>query len=66
MLMLIRAAQARALIEGRDFVKPDDVRKTAINVLHHRLVLSSEARILKKNVDLLLRKLISSIEIPLE
>ena len=66
MLMLIRAAQARALIEGRDFVKPDDVRKTAINVLHHRLVLSSEARILKKNVDSLLRKLISSIEIPLE
>jgi MoxR-like ATPase len=66
MLMLIRAAQARALIEGRDFVKPDDVRKTAINVLHHRLVLTSEARILKKNVDPLLRKLISSINIPLE
>ncbi len=66
MLVLIRAAQARALIEERDFVKPDDVRKVAINVLHHRLVLTSEARILKKNVDSLLSKIISSIDIPLE
>ncbi len=66
MLVLIRAAQARALIEERDFVKPDDVRKVAVNVLHHRLVLTSEARILNKNVDPLLKKLISSIDIPME
>ncbi len=66
MLMLIRAAQARTLIEERNYVKPDDVRKVAVSVLHHRLVLSSEARILKKNVDSLLKKLIASIDIPME
>ena len=37
-LHLYRASQAAALIEGRDYVIPDDVKKTAVPVLSHRLI----------------------------
>jgi MoxR-like ATPase len=43
-LTLYRCAQARALIDGRDFVLPDDVRALAIPVLAHRVSLDTKAR----------------------
>lgn len=42
-LTLIRCAQARALLAGRDYVVPDDVRSIAVPVLAHRLVLMDGA-----------------------
>jgi MoxR-like ATPase len=42
-LMLLRAAKARALLEGRDHALPDDVQALAQVVLAHRLVLAPEA-----------------------
>jgi MoxR-like ATPase len=42
-LMLLRAAKARALLEGRDHALPDDVQALAHPVLAHRLVLAPEA-----------------------
>ncbi len=42
-LALIRASRARALVMGRGFVIPDDVKRLAIPVLAHRLVLTPEA-----------------------
>ncbi|HEU4976744.1 MAG TPA: AAA family ATPase [Baekduia sp.] len=42
-LMLLRAAKARALLEGRDHALPDDVQALARVVLAHRLVLAPEA-----------------------
>jgi MoxR-like ATPase len=42
-LMLLRAAKARALLEGRDHALPDDVQALAQAVLAHRLVLAPEA-----------------------
>ena len=43
-LTLVRAARARALVEGRDFVLPEDVKALAPMVLGHRLVPGPEAR----------------------
>ena len=43
-LMLFRASQAAAFYDGRDYVRPDDVKKLAGQVLAHRLVLTSKAR----------------------
>jgi MoxR-like ATPase len=43
-LMLYRTAQAQALLDGRDFVTPDDVKSMAIAVLAHRIVLDTKAR----------------------
>ncbi len=40
-LSLFRLAQARALVSGRDYVVPDDVKLLAVNALAHRLVLSA-------------------------
>jgi MoxR-like ATPase len=42
-LMLLRAAKARALLEGRDHALPDDVQALAPVVLSHRIVLAPEA-----------------------
>lgn len=39
MLALMRAAQAFALVQGRDYVIPDDVKKLAVPVLSHRVVI---------------------------
>jgi MoxR-like ATPase len=41
---LLRVAKARALVTGRDFVLPDDVKAVAPAVLAHRLILAPEAR----------------------
>src|SRR4051812_49313767 len=42
-LMLLRAAKARALVNGRDHALPDDVQALATTVLSHRLMLAPEA-----------------------
>jgi MoxR-like ATPase len=42
-LMLLRAAKARALLQGRDHALPDDVQALAGVVLSHRIVLAPEA-----------------------
>jgi MoxR-like ATPase len=44
-LALIRCARARALMEGRDFVLPDDVQALAVPVLAHRLSPSAESEL---------------------
>jgi MoxR-like ATPase len=41
--MLLRAAKARALVNGRDHALPDDVQALADAVLSHRLMLAPEA-----------------------
>ena len=41
--MLLRAAKAHAMIDGRDHALPDDVQALAVPVLAHRLVLAPES-----------------------
>ena len=66
LLALMRASQAKAFLQGRDYVKPDDVRAVAIQVLLHRLVLSSEARMQKSGAEDILRNLILKAKVPVE
>ena len=42
-MYLVRAARARALIDGRDFATPHDVKRVAIDVLRHRVIVTYEA-----------------------
>jgi MoxR-like ATPase len=44
-LTLLRAAKARAAIDGRDYAIPDDAKALAVPVLAHRLVLDAEAEL---------------------
>ena len=66
LLHLIAAARARAFLMGQDFVKPDDVKAVAVNVLHHRLILTSEAKIKTEDCDSILYGLIVKVKIPME
>jgi len=63
-LALFKTAQARAAIQGRDFVSPDDIKALAEPTLAHRLIVSPAARL--KNVDAraVVDELIHSIAVP--
>ncbi|MBR6984079.1 MAG: MoxR family ATPase [Ruminococcus sp.] len=65
-LALVKASLARAFLEGRDFVKPDDIKAMAPFILEHRLTLSSEAKIAKENKEDIIRRIIRQTKIPLK
>ena len=44
-IALFRTSQAKALLEGRDFVTPDDVKDLAVPTLAHRVMVSPGARV---------------------
>ena len=61
---LFRASRGAALIRGRDFVTPDDVKTYAAPVLRHRLRLSPELEVEGRTADDVLRELTSRIPAP--
>lgn len=65
-LALARAAQAVALLEGRTFVIPDDVRAVAVPVLAHRLRLTTRAELHGTTSEGLLRTLLDEVPVPVE
>jgi MoxR-like ATPase len=65
-LALYRTCQARAAIQGRSYVTPDDVQAMADPVLGHRLVLSADARLHGQNVENILKSLVESVAVPVE
>ena len=66
LLSLVRASQARAYLQGKDFVRPDDVRAVAVNVLHHRVILSEEARMAGADADEIVTVLVRKAKLPRE
>ena len=62
--MLAIAARARATLEGRDYVIPDDVKALALPTLRHRVILSPAAEIDGRAVDDALRSVIEQVEAP--
>ena len=66
MLHLIAAARAKAFLSERDYVKPDDIKSVAVNVLHHRFALTSEAKIRKEDADNILAGVIVKVKVPME
>ncbi len=65
-LSLMRASQARAVMEGRDYVVPDDVKSLASPVLAHRLVLTSTARLRSATAEGVVSDVLSSVSVPIE
>jgi MoxR-like ATPase len=63
-LALVRAARANAVLEGRDFVTPDDVRAIAKPALRHRITLAPEMQIEGQRVDAVLDGLLLKVEAP--
>ena len=63
-LALIRCARSRALLEGRDFVLPDDVKAIAAEVLAHRLTLSAESELEGLSARRIIENLLKKTEAP--
>jgi MoxR-like ATPase len=62
--MLAVAARARAALDGRDYVIPDDVKVLAVPTLRHRLLLSPAAEIEGRKVDQVLQSLVERVAAP--
>ena len=63
-IALVRAARAQAVLSGRDFVVPDDVREVAKPALRHRISLSPELQIEGQDADDVLHALLAKVEAP--
>jgi len=63
-ISLVRAARAAALLDGRDFVTPDDVKKMALPALRHRIRPAPELELEGRDNDAILKGLIDKIEAP--
>lgn len=64
-LATLALARAWALLMGRSYVIPDDVKKLAPYTLRHRLILSAEARAKGKSVDRVFDDLLKGVRVPL-
>lgn len=62
-LGLFRAGQARAAIDGRDFVLPDDIKALARNVLAHRVVVNPSARLHELSAARIIDEILAKVPI---
>jgi MoxR-like ATPase len=63
-LHLLRASRARAALDGRDYVIPDDVQALAAPVLAHRLLPAAEALVERKLPEQVVAKLVADLPLP--
>jgi len=63
-LGLFRTAQAKAAMEGRDYVLPDDVKYLAEEVLAHRIVIDPAARLRDINARIILDEILRTLPVP--
>ena len=63
-ISLIRAARAAALVAGRDFVAPDDVKTVALPALRHRILLTPELELEGHDPDQVLTALLDKVDAP--
>jgi MoxR-like ATPase len=63
-LALFRTAQAMAGMAGRDYVLPDDVKRMAMPVLGHRLILKPESRLRKVSVPGVVKEILTDVSVP--
>ena len=63
-LALFRGSQARALLDGRDYVSPDDVKALVQPILQHRMILSSSMRLQDTTAESVLDQALQSIPVP--
>lgn len=63
-IALIRAGRAAALLNGNDFVTPDDIKGIAIAGLRHRIIITPEMEIEGQTPDTILQNLLESVDAP--
>ncbi|MEO8372781.1 MAG: MoxR family ATPase, partial [Candidatus Solibacter sp.] len=65
---LFRAVQAIALMEGRDYAIPDDVKRLAVPLFAHRVVINTRTTLVQRRADMgerIIEEILSQVEVPL-
>ena len=65
---LYRAAQALALMESRDYATPDDVKRLAVPLFAHRLVINTRTTLVQRRADVgerIIEEILNQVEVPL-
>ncbi len=65
-LSLYKTAQAKAVLDCRDFVTPDDVKEMAETVLAHRMILTSNSRLRGRTTGMIVEEVLDSVPVPIE
>ncbi|NLB91536.1 MAG: MoxR family ATPase [Clostridiales bacterium] len=63
---LIHTAQALALLDGRDFILPEDVQRMAVHVLAHRLTINPEARMKGITAERIVLSILETVPVPVK
>ncbi len=63
-ISILKASKAFAAMQGRDFVTPEDIKRSAIPVLHHRVIVTPEREMEGLTSDDIIKQIIEQIEIP--
>jgi MoxR-like ATPase len=63
-IAIMNTAKAFAAMEGRDFVTPDDVKRVAVPVLRHRIMLTPEKEMEGGSPDQVIKLLVETVEVP--
>ncbi|MBU4444216.1 MAG: AAA family ATPase [Candidatus Marinimicrobia bacterium] len=63
-IFLVMAGKAKAFIEGRGYVTPEDVRDVMWDILRHRIILTFEAEAEEVTVEQIIRRTIDKVEVP--
>jgi MoxR-like ATPase len=63
-IFLALASKANALIEGRGYVTPQDVKTIAFNVLRHRIILTYEAEAEEKTSEDIIEQILKTVDVP--
>jgi MoxR-like ATPase len=65
---LYRATQALAMLDGRDYVIPDDVKRLVIPVFAHRVAINARASLAQRSAEIserILQEILTLVEVPL-
>lgn len=65
-IALMKAAQAYALLKGRDYVLPDDVQHLVPYVFAHRLILNPEANYAGVNANMVIHEIVATTQVPVK
>ena len=63
-IAILKASKAFAAMSGRDFVTPEDIKKAAIPVLQHRVIVTPEREMEGVSTKQIIKQIIEAIEIP--
>lgn len=63
-IYLAQAARAHALLQGRSYVMPEDIKAVALDVLRHRIIITYEAEAEELTAEVLVAQLLEGVELP--